>query len=113
MFRTAFPQRLAFSSSLVVLALVLILPDQAAAGRCVDVEVTTDAGARRYLITNTCRDPLEVTLRSRKGRVCAELRVEPGVTRAFLQREVCEALSELTAGCRCESQVLVEERRTR
>ena len=82
-----------------VLGLVLLSANSAAAtvGRCIDSEsIRTDDGRIRHLLTNTCRDVREVTIRAgSEGKVCDVLRIEPNATRAFVQKEACASLSEL------------------
>lgn len=81
------------------------------AGSCIDAQQTlTDDGTNRWILTNTCSQIVEVKILNQKGKICDAYRMEPRVSRAFIQRQACSSTNQLLSGCICESHLKLRER---
>src|SRR5262245_38952327 len=85
-----------------------------AAGRCTDVQESYDKDndQNRFIFTNTCSYALELKIMDKEGgRVCDVYRVEPHVTRVFVQEASCSGMNELLNSCRCLRRLHLQERK--
>jgi len=85
---------------------------QVHAGRCVDVQQQhgeQESGINNWILTNRCKDPLELTVRNSKQKVCARMQMEPNTPRIFKQLKACHSTNDLFAGCICERSLRTHE----
>ena len=96
-----------------VLVVLMLICGDAKAQQCIDTNVNLDrdTGTREFVITNTCKSPVNAQLRNQRGKVCEIMRLEPNVTRTYRQLEVCGSANDLTRGCACERELRIWEQR--